>query len=207
MINGFVSRVVNRLICEKLIRIEYAEHYTYAMVTLMERIITVLSLVVIGFLFSDIWGTICYLGTFFTLRKRTGGFHAKSFLLCYVLTVSSFAFIIQVANILCNEIMLWYILLGISVMVICIVGTVNHPNMELSKEELYEATKSSRMFVLLLACISLYLNSLHNGHYLMVYMVLGISMCTVLLCLAKYLGQEVKGNENYKNETNSFKSG
>ena len=87
------------------------------------------------------------------------------------------------------------ILLGISVVVISVIGTVNHPNLDLDAEEMQISQKSARYVLLIecgILCIAWYLRIDNSYVYCMM---LAVILCGFLMILAKLLEQEVKRDE------------
>ncbi len=84
-----------------------------------------------------------------------------------------------------------YAMLFLAIVLICIVGTINHPNMDMSKNELQESKKAARLIVLMEVMVIIFsiyfkVNILYIG-----YMSVAIILCAFLLCLAKIIKQEV----------------
>ncbi len=125
------------------------------------------------------------------MRKRTGGFHANKFWQCYLETVIVYIVIIQSVPILCRNQDVMYAMLFLAIVLICIVGTINYPNMDMSKNELQESKKAARLIVLMEVMVIIFsiyfkVNILYIG-----YMSVAIILCAFLLCLAKIIKQEV----------------
>ena len=71
-------------------------------------------------------------------------------------------------------------------------GTINHPNMDMDKNELRGSKKAARLLVLMevmiiAALVYLKANTLYIG-----YMSMAIILCAFLMCLARIIKQEVK---------------
>ena len=132
-----------------------------------------------------------FLTFFLSLRKRTGGFHANSFLQCYLGTLSISVGIIHVCSILVNHMYIVYVLLGCSILVIAIIGTVNHPNLAMNCIELQESKKAARYLLGLECMILLTAIELEISELFICYMSVSIILCAFLVCLAKILKQEV----------------
>ena len=108
------------------------------------------------------------------------------------MTVILYIMIMQVAAVLSQNPIAIYVMLPFAALVIGVIGTVNHPNMDMDKNELQESKKAARLCVLLevsviAAFIALKINDLYVS-----YMSLAIILCASLLCVAKVMKQEVK---------------
>lgn len=192
MIEKMVLNLVSQMESKKMIDKADSEYYVYALVTMTEHTITVGTLLLIGLVFNQFIQTICFLVFFLSLRKRTGGYHADKFWQCYLVTVIIYIAIIQAAVVLSRNSVTVYVMLFFAVLVIGVIGTVNHPNMDMDKDELQESKKAARLCVFMEASVIAALIAFKiNGLYVN-YMSLAIILCASLLCVAKVIKQEVK---------------
>lgn len=103
-----------------------------------------------------------------------------------------FSGIIQVAAILSEKSYIMCAILFFAVLIIEIIGTVNHPNIDMDKDELQENKKSARLLVLMEAAVIILLDILGMNQLYVSYMSIAIILCSLLMCVAKLLKQEVK---------------
>lgn len=192
MVDKIVIKLVNLLQDDDLICPSDSEYYIYALITMIEGGITVSTILLIGFLCRQIIPTVCFLVFFLSLRKRTGGFHADKFWQCYLGTIATYIVIVAIADILSDKPAVMYALLLCSVLGIEIIGTVNHPNMDMDAFELSEAKKAARTIALLEFMVIVMLIWLGFSGLYVSYMSLAIILCAALLYLAKIIKQEVK---------------
>lgn len=82
-----------------------------------------------------------------------------------------------------------------AVIIIWVIGTVNHPNMDMGEEELQESRKAARLLVLMELMIIAALSCLKADIFYIVYMSIAVILCAFLMCLAKFIKQEVRKNE------------
>ena len=186
MATDFIMQMTeNKLICK-----EMEERYIYAFICMVEKIITIGSIVVIGLITHNLLPTILFLIFFWELRKRTGGYK------CYLATVASCLIVMIIGTNLVEHIQILLGILAIATVYIEIVGTVNHPNMQMNSTELAESKKIARIVVLLecsiiLGCVLLNANKVYVS-----YMAIAFILCAVLICISKILRQEVTEEEN-----------
>lgn len=76
---------------------------------------------------------------FLELRKRTGGYHLDKFYKCYLATVVSYLVIVIISARLSEHPQWLFAILVIAITGIGLIGTVNHPNMHMTSEELMES--------------------------------------------------------------------
>jgi accessory gene regulator B len=192
MVEKIVMELVDQMEDRKIIEKSSRDYYEYVLVTLAEHIIGVGTMLIIGMLFKQFIPTVIFLVFFLSLRKRTGGYHADKFWQCYLLTIITYIAIIQMAPVLSQKKVIMYAILLFAVLVIEVIGTVNHPNIDMNKDELQENKKSARLLVLMETAIIVLLITLGISQLYVSYMSIAIILCSFLMCLAKIMKQEVK---------------
>lgn len=83
-----------------------------------------------------------------------------------------------------------FVALLFAIGIIGIIGTVNHPNMNMNAEELAESKCEARIIVLLEASIICGCVLLGADMLFISYMAIAVILCAALLCIAKILKQE-----------------
>lgn len=192
MVEEVVLNLVNQMEAKKMIEESSREYYEYALVIMAERIIAVGTMLIIGMIFKQVLQTVAFLIFFLSLRKRTGGYHADKFWQCYLLTIMSYIGAVQMASVLSENPHIMYALLLLAVLVVEVVGTVNHPNIDLDENELRETKKTARLLVLIETGVIIVLAVLKMNQLYVSYMSIAIILCSSLMCLAKIIKQEVK---------------
>jgi accessory gene regulator B len=191
MIENMVLKLVNQMEMEKIISKSSCEYYEYALIGMVEHAITVGTMLLLGLIFRQLLPTICFIVFFLSLRKQTGGFHANKFWQCYLGTVITYIVVMLVAPMLCVNQMIMYGLLFGAIILICIMGTINHPNIDMNKGELQESKKAAKLVVLMEVMIIAVLVYLKANILYIGYMSSAIILCALLMCLAKIIKQEV----------------
>ncbi|MBQ6886756.1 MAG: accessory gene regulator B family protein [Lachnospiraceae bacterium] len=192
MIAKMALKLVNRMEAEKMIGKNEKVYYEYALITMAERIITIGTVLSVGMVFRQVIPTVCFLVFFLLLRKRTGGYHADKFWQCYFMTIITYITVMQVSLLLFENPIVMYVMLFFSVIIIGVIGTVNHPNVGMDRRELQEAKKVARLCVFIETLIIALLIALDIDDLYVCYMSLAIILCATLLCVAKIAKQEVK---------------
>lgn len=191
MVESVVNAIMNQMEKEEVLSVETKEHYEYALIIMIEKWITIVSILFISVLLGKSVPMFLFLGFFLTLRKRTGGFHANSFLQCYIGSL-----IISVATIfLCSVVEynmgVLYAMLFCAIVMIVVVGTINHPDLALDEYELHESKRAARNMLCLESMILFAAITLDIRHIYICYMSMAIILCAILMCVAKILKQEV----------------
>ncbi len=192
MVEEMVMRLVNQMEVKKMIEKSERDYYEYVLIMMAERIIAVGTMLIVGVIFKQFLPTVTFLIFFLSLRKRTGGYHADKFWQCYLLTIITYIGVIQAAPTLSGIPHIMYILLFFAVFVIVVIGTVNHPNIDLDENELRETKKAARVLVLIETGIIAVLTALKMNQLYVNYMSMAVVMCSSFMLLAKVTRQEVK---------------
>ncbi len=192
MIEKMALKIVNHMEMQKIISKTNCEYYEYALIAMVENAVTVGTMLLLGLIFRQFLYTVCFMVFFLSLRKRTGGFHANKFWQCYLGTVIFYIAIMQIVPILCRNQAVMYGLLFLAMFLICIMGTINHPNMNMSKSELRESKKAARLLILMEVIVIAVLVYLKADILYIGYMSVAIILCAFLMCLARIIKQEVR---------------
>lgn len=191
MIEKMILKLVNQMEIEKIISKSSCEYYEYALIGMAEHAITVGTMLILGLIFRQLLPTICFIVFFLSLRKRTGGFHANKFWQCYLGTVIIYIVVMMVVPMLCINQIIMYGMLFLAIILICIMGTINHPNIDMNKSELKGSKKAAKLVILMEVMIITVLVYLKANILYIGYMSSAIILCALLMCLAKIIKQEV----------------
>ncbi|KAB1438475.1 accessory gene regulator B family protein [Candidatus Galacturonibacter soehngenii] len=191
MVEKIAIAIVGQMGNEKMISQNMKERYVYALIMMTEKWITVGSIIGISFLLKQFLPTLFFLGFFLCLRKRTGGYHANTFWQCYLATIITYIMVTFLSPVMIANIKITYSLVVISVILIAIIGTINHPNMDMDAFELKESKSAARWLIALESMILFASILLEIQKSYISYMSLAIILCAALMCVAKILKQEV----------------
>lgn len=79
----------------------------------------------------------------------------------------------------------------ISALIILLIGTVNHPNLNLTKEELNVSKRKARLVTVLEISFIVLSIFLHIQSEYIFYMFIGIAVNAISMIVSKLIGQEV----------------
>lgn len=192
MVEKIVMKLVAQMEDRKIIEKASRDYYEYVLITLIEHLIGVGTMLIIGIFFNQFIPTVIFLVFFLSLRKRTGGYHADEFWQCYLVTIITYIGIIQMVTVLSEKTFIMYLMLFLAVITIEIIGVVNHPNIDMDESELHENKRAARLLVLMETAVIVLLIVLEINQLYVSYMSVAIILCAFLMCLAKILKQEVK---------------
>lgn len=135
-----------------------AQWLRYALEKRIVSMIAFIPVLIVGLLITNPASLFGFLVTFFLLRIRTNGFHAKSVGRCLLYSVFGEVFFLKVLPMVWNDIVA-FIALAMSIILIWVLAPYNHPNMELSSEEVTACANSAkwRLGMLVLSLSILYI--------------------------------------------------
>jgi accessory gene regulator B len=151
-IHGLAGRVACVFVKRGIIRLEHHDIYTYALETILSEAVNVLVCLVISLLFGCPWEGIIFTVVFASLRKFTGGHHARSHWRC----ISTFAGIVAAAltllRIVPQGMYIWIALTASAASLLAVVfwAPVAHEHKPLSDELCVSLKRKSRV----LACLT-----------------------------------------------------
>lgn len=188
----FVEKLVDEMIEFNIVEQCQKEEYVYSILCIAESIIWFVTIIFIGIFFHILWQTVGYLAFLYILRRRTGGYHLSRFISCYSCSIALFVMIYyllhNVAALIQVGIFGVFVVSGI---VIEIIGTVNHPNMFMSKTEILHVKWRARIIAAVESSIVIILWIVGNRG-MVLYLAMAMITCAALMVLAIGLGQEVK---------------
>ena len=185
MIDELIVKIVDSMINTDIISKDDKEAYVYAYTITLEKVLTLITISIMGVVLNRLVNIIIFLCTFMFLRRRTGGFHLETVGQCFIGT-NIICIIIEV----CDFIWLKYmpvvmVFCMVSVIYILCVGTVNHPNLALDDSELRESKKRARIVVVLEVLLTIVLCIVGVDRTITGYMAMGINICALLLVMSK----------------------
>ncbi len=126
----------------------------YALERRIVSLIAFIPLLMIGFLIVSPATVLAFFVTFCLLRSRTNGFHAKTVGRCLLYSMIGEIFFLGVLPMVWNDVIAC-VTLAVSIILIWFLAPYNHPNMDLSLEEIAACAKSAkwRLCILLLVMI------------------------------------------------------
>ena len=177
MIEKMAMGLVDQMAEEKMIDKEAEEYYVYTLVSLMEKFITIGTILLISVLIEKLVPTAFFLLFFLSLRKRTGGYHMNTFFQCYLGTVVTYMLVLGLCMVLVDYPQLVF---GLLLVAICIVE---------------ESKRAARILCAVEVCVIYTFTLLGADMMYVCHMAVAVILCAVLLLIAKILKQEVKRNE------------
>ena len=165
------------------------ELYDYSCIKILQALICSTTIIAVSTLLEKVVPTMIFLFFFYTLRRRTGGFHCKSFGRCYFMSILLYIGVVKLEPYISGTTWFIYIIV-LSSIIIFTIGTVNHPNLDYDETELKRSKLYARRILIVELLIVLILAKIKIEKTYVYYMSISIVMCAVLLLLAKFYRQE-----------------
>lgn len=177
-----IESFVEMCIQKEYVSADDAQWLRYALEKRIASIMAFIPLLIVGLLITNPARLLAFLITFFTLRTRTNGFHTKSIGGCILCSMVGEVSFLRVLPVLWNEIIA-FIALAMSIMLIWVYAPYNHPNMDLSSEEVTACAKSAKRRLVMLIFV---LNILYawKQYQLALGILMGIVMTASTLAMA-----------------------
>jgi accessory gene regulator B len=144
VLESFAIYFTEKLNEKNLIKEDLIDWYIFSYVRLLETGICLGTLLVISLFLHNTFQAILFLLFLYILRTRTGGFHCKTFIGCYITSCIFFIILSMIEPYIKAQYTLFRLLMLISAIVIFFIGTVNHPNIAFDYQELKESKKIAR---------------------------------------------------------------
>lgn len=125
-------RICQKLIDKGIIKEELKRVYTYGIELLLSFFISVLLILIVGTLMHRFVETLIFLFLFVSIRQMTGGYHAKTYFRCQIVTVGTFLLILLASYHLHPNITLHIILLVSGGVFILLFGPIENKHKPLS---------------------------------------------------------------------------
>lgn len=177
-----IGEIIELCLRKGIITEEQVPWFRYGLEKRIYTVIGLIPFVIIAILLTNLATALSFIGAFYALRSRTSGYHAPTLGRCMLISLAAELLFLLVLY-PCLTLTCAVIVSAICVVFILIAAPYNHPNMHLSKEEIYALKHSVRrrsIVLLVLICILSYaqLADIAKG------LTTGIAMAAGMLCLA-----------------------
>lgn len=165
MIQELSIKIANFMVKRSIISDSDRNLYEFAYLSLIERLISWGTIIVLGTLFDCFLGSIIFTFSFVPLRIYAGGFHAKVYWKCFLISSITFLIVIvffkNIYSHISTEIILFF--LFISIIIIIKKAPISDPNRPLNKKE-FQNYKLVTRKILLIETIMIIPTSIYNIH-------------------------------------------
>lgn len=150
---SMITRFTNYCVRHEIISSGDAEWFSYGLVHRCGNLLTICILFPIGCWLSTFVTSFSFYVSFFLLRKRTNGYHAKTFMSCFLFSLcSELVLFLLLSPYLSNISVL--LVLAISAIVIFLLAPYDHPNLHMTKEEMSGSRRMARETTLIFISVA-----------------------------------------------------
>lgn len=135
MLNKLAAKISSKMLQRGVISGEMFDIYVYGFELVLSFLFSVAVMLFVGIVTNRILHTILFLLVFITLRSFTGGYHANTYGVCFMVTISVFIVTILLAKYI--NICWWYylLLLSVGLPLIYIFAPIEHHNKPLETND------------------------------------------------------------------------
>lgn len=189
MVGKITKHIVDRMIALDVIDPIDEKYYIYRLSVLTETAFIIFSLLMIALVFGRLNIMIFFLITYLGLRRYTGGVHLDSYSKCYFASVVVFSGVVYIVPALSmNKYFLLITLLA--VLAIFVIGTVNHPNLNMDTDEVIYMKKKARICLFIVCMILIILKAFKFRETYLIASETAIIICAFFMIAAKMFKQE-----------------
>lgn len=143
-----VSLLLNELLKREIISKDKTDIYKVGLELIVADVINTILIIGVSLITNTFISGCLYMLVFCGVRKFCGGFHAKTYWLCRLVTVFTYLIIIAVSSVLSNNLLQIVLVCDIvTVISMFLFAPVRHPNKELKEKEI----KANKLFAILSA--------------------------------------------------------
>lgn len=195
-----IENLVDVMIERDIIDSKYKDEYIYSAICLIEKLFSVVLVLAMGLFFKRMLDVVLFFSFFMFLRKYTGGYHANSFFICTIESTMVVYCVLKYGYLLLDYPNIVIVMLISCFFIILLIGTVNHPNMNLNECELKRMKVRARLILIseILIIVVAYVMSVPKRYIL--DMILGITVCGISIMISKIIKQEVQSCERKRKQ-------
>jgi accessory gene regulator B len=186
MMIQLIDKVAEQFIDNDIINGEDKELYTYGLQQGLIMIANILTTLFIGFLFGMLWQSIVFMIAYFPLRSFAGGYHAKTQLRCYILSIILTSIVLLVIKFIpWTNFMIWSLAL-IAGIIILILAPVEDSNKSLDEMEVRVYKKWTVIILLIELVFIVLIATIVNLYEVGICIAISLLVLSVILIIGKF---------------------
>lgn len=187
-------KIGNNLVHSNVIKEEDAEIYIYGINQILVSVLNVSSALIIGLVFDMFLESIIFMAAYIPLRSFAGGYHAKTPLRCYILSLIMITIILAGIKYLPVANIVYYSVLAATVLIVFLLSPVEDKNKPLDEIE-QKVYKKSAIIISAVEIVICLIFRLINLDSLFIAGTYSFVMLSVMLISGKfknYLSKKIK---------------
>ena len=135
MLNKTAVRLAKKLLSLQIITEEVFDIYVYGLELLLSFFFCSSVIVIIGAMLGRIIETLVFLLVFVLLRSFTGGYHANSYLMCSIVTFSTYGAVLLLAELFALPLIAYIVLATLGGALVLAFVPIEHPNKRITDSQ------------------------------------------------------------------------
>lgn len=187
--------IADRMCKNEIIREDDLIFYAYSIQLLLEKTIGLILIGIFALVFKAFFEIAVFTVVFVVIRRYSDGFHCKTSIGCFILSVLMALSTIPVTTWLIKSPAVCIAGVLISMAVILMIGAIHDPNLDLPEDVFIRHKKITRILILVIGPAVICLLFLFSNNRFVYYSALGIIYSALSLLAVKILKGEVSANE------------
>ena len=117
-------RIGNNLVRSGIVKEEDAEIYIYGINQILVSVLNVSSALIIGLIFDMFLESVIFMAAYIPLRSFAGGYHAKTPVRCYILSLIMITVVLAGTKYLPFTNVVYYVILAVAVLIVLLLSPV-----------------------------------------------------------------------------------
>lgn len=161
MLYKISARLADRLLNRGAIAAEKKDIYVYGFQLLISFLFSTSLVLLIGAVFGKIGETLAFLIVYILLRSFSGGYHANSYAVCTIVTISVYLIIILMSSLINVNLIAYLSLLLCGIILLAFMAPVRHPNKKISSKDAIKYKIISLCLYSIFAGVGIYMLSVN----------------------------------------------
>ena len=152
-------RLADRLFNHGVIAAENKDIYVYGFQLLISFLFSTSLVLLIGAVLGKIAETIAFLIVYILLRSFSGGYHANSYAVCTIVTMSVYLIVVLMTSLVNVSLVAYLSLFLCGIILLALMAPVRHPNKKISSKDAIKYKVISLGLYSIFVCIGIYMLS------------------------------------------------
>ena len=135
MLNKIAVKVTNNLLLHNIITRESFDIYVYGFELLISFLFSTTTILFLGTILGCFYQTIAFLMVFILLRSFSGGYHAKTYSMCTIVTFATFGTVLLLSKYIFVDYIAYLTLGAIGIAILAIFAPIEHPNKKTTSDQ------------------------------------------------------------------------
>ena len=191
MFQTTAQKIADRLCRQDIIEDADKELYVYGFNMLLTVSLNIISTIIIGLLFGMVFESIAFLVAYIPLRSYAGGYHARTPMRCYIISLLLIVLILLTLKLIGESVLALFILSAIGTIICVTMSPVEDKNKPLDEIE-KQVYRKKAMIILSIEMITFIISI-----FVLMRLAAAISIALALEGIMLILGKTIIINSNY----------